>query len=179
VGPSGRLYLGWTRDPTIRIESLRGQQPGGTIRVPKEQLPLEESDLVALEASYVDFVGERAAELVFGRIRRAYEAGRLPKTKPLYKDFVVDPKGRVWLNMLSEGDRLASTPIGLTYRGGADGHPSVWKIIRPQASGTVDIHLRGDVQPKTIDLDAVYAVSTDVLGVDRIVVYDIIDGSGT
>lgn len=167
------VYHVRTDRPAVNVYTLDGRLVR-SISVPAERLPVTSSDLAYLRRSYEEYIGRQAAALVFGRIERAHEDGRLPQYKPYYKDFVVEPAGRIWLRLVTGRDRLVSTPVGLVYRAEARGTSySSWTVLSPSGRSIGTTTVEGDVQLYEVRNGTAYGISTDALGVHRIVVYEI------
>ena len=173
----GGLYYGVTDSPVLRRADLENHATHDVIRTQRKGPPVTGRDIRALEQSYIDYVGEQAAELVFGRIETAYEEGRLPEQKPWYERLVIDDEGRLWFELITDETVLASTPVGLVYRGAR------FSAVKPLGTQWLVLNLRtGRAKlaraQGVLDLHAVrggrgYAVAVDSLGVHSIVVLDI------
>ncbi len=93
MGPSGRLYAGWPDAINIAVRSLSGEWHE-TISRNYEPLPIAREDL----------------NLVLGRLsqeeREALRQAGMPRTWPVFQEFLVDGKDRIWMR--------ASTAFGAT-----------------------------------------------------------------
>lgn len=173
VGPNDRLYLVQTDSPLVRIFQSNGRLTR-RVSVPRAPLDVTEEDLADLRRSYEEYLGRAAATIVYGHIDRAYEAGALPERKPFFKDFAVDDAGRIWLELLTPRDDLRSTALGLVYRAvSAEDARSEWVVVSSNGRRLGRAVVDGDVRLYSIANGTAYGVSTDALGVHRIVVYDI------
>ena len=176
LGRAGNLYYGATASPLLRRINLKDRTAPDDIRAPRKGLPLTDRDIRALEQSYFEYVGEQAAELVFGRIETAYEEGRLPEHKPWYERLVIDDRGRLWFELITRETALASTPLGLVYRGdrlsGREPLRTHWLILNPRAGTAKLAGAQGDLDLHATRDGRGYAVAVDSLGVHSVVVLD-------
>lgn len=101
---------------------------------------------------------------------QARKAGMIPSVKPLYKDFLVDQGGAVWVHVMTERDRLQSTNTGLVYHSPGPEAVSLWRVLEPGGARR-NVVLRGDVRPVALSGGTVYAVRTDDDGVEHLMVY--------
>lgn len=178
LGPDDRLYTGWTGRLGVEIYNLKGERIA-TEHLDVDPLPVGEEDIDALYRSHREALGDAASEIIIGRLRGARDSGKLPATKPLYSDFLVDDRGRVWFELVTEAHRLASTSRGLRWTSqplsdiSADPE-SRWLVLLPSGSTRLGAsRVPADVDLHVIRNDEAYGVSTDALGVESVVVYDI------
>lgn len=71
---------------------------------------------------------------------------------------------------MREHDELHSTPLGVVYETPGQDAISLWRVYGSNGQGTSSI-LQGRIRPEVVVGGTVYAVKTDALGVDRLVVY--------
>ena len=169
VGGDGQLYFGRTDQPTITRHTLGGRQLGQE-ELDITRLPVTQQDFDDLRASHVSNGGQAAARLVYGRVDQARRAGMIPSVKPLYKDFVVDQGGAVWVHVITERDQLQNTRTGLVYQTPGPDPVSLWRVFGPGGARR-NVVLRGEVRPMAVVGTTVYAVRTDDDGVEHLVVY--------
>lgn len=145
IGPEDRVHYAHTDTTRIRIFDLEGSEVGG-FNVPRERFPVTDEDIEeAIErwANFDDFA-DVADELVDGIRKKA------PERHPLFHDFLVDDRGRVWIPQPTH----ASSP----------GRPFEWEVFSPEGRplGVLPVE-RGSLL--AVRGDRAYGVTHDSLGV--------------
>lgn len=176
IASDGRLFHAWTGEPLISVFDSLGNQVS-SIAFPREPQSVTSDDIDVLRQSYVDLVGPQAASIVFGRVEAAIRDDRLPKQHPVMKSFLLDDEGRVWVQLITEHEKLQTTPTGLRYvTSGVEGGgtpSSTWWILDLTDGKVGEAELAGNVVLHLIRGGRAYGVSEDDLGVHRIVVYEL------
>jgi hypothetical protein len=172
LGSDDRLYYGRTDHLGIDVYDLAGRRVGGFTQArPAARVARGEFD--GLMTAY-------AEQGKMGRMqRRSLELGlsqhKVPNTKPAYETFVLDDRGRIWLDPVRAEDRIVETPTGMTYATPAANGvaASRWWVLdaagRLQATAAVP----GNVTLKVVRGDRAYGLETTDAGVQRLVLYQI------
>jgi hypothetical protein len=164
MGADDRLYYGWTDSLAIEVYSLDGARVG-RIGASHAAPRVTDRDVRALLRSYQTEMGRTL-------FRNAVDDGRIPATKPAFKDFLVDDRGRAWVNVVTEEDVQVSSDEGPRYTA-LPGHGSPWWIFDRTGKHVAVLALPHDVALHVVRGEDAYGVETDELGVQRIVRYRI------
>jgi len=167
LGPSNRLYFARTGATSITVRRI-GAGIVGTIPIPIPTRSVTERDVDALIRS-VESSGELLRTLTAKRWRRAWSKGRLPKTFPRMKSFVVDDSGWVWVNAVGPRDELVRRSWGNEYVSSGDTALAV--VIQPARKSTHRVVLPDRGRVAMVRGGLLYAVSKDSLGVESVKVY--------
>lgn len=145
-GEDGRIYSLWTDSTRISIHDAEGRSHGSfTAHLPFPRLPIA--------AATIDSLSERNAGAGFTR-RSLEEAfrGRW-QTWPLVQDMLVDDQSRIWLQPVTQAPEAS------------------WLAFDTKGRQLATLRLPRSVRPRLIRGDRMYAVSTDSLDVETLVVY--------
>jgi hypothetical protein len=145
-GVDGRIYSLWTDSTRISIHGADGRSHGGfTAQLPFPRLPIA--------AATIDTLSEQSAGAEFTR-RSLEEAfrGRW-QTWPLVQDMLVDDQSRIWLQPFTQAPEAS------------------WLAFDTKGRQLATLRLPRSVRPRLIRGDRMYAVSTDSLDVETLVVY--------
>jgi len=167
LGADDRLYYGWSDSLAIGIYSLHGRRVG-RIGARRPAVRVDEEDLRALSGSY-------EAAFVRRLLQKARDEGKIPSTRPAFKDFLVDERGAVWVNLLTQDDIQVGGDHGLRYTGapGRARDRSLWWVFDADGKHATTVTFPRDVTLHVIRGHDAYGVVTDDLGVQRIVRYRI------
>jgi hypothetical protein len=111
--------------------------------------------------------------------RRMLEIGlrqhQIPDTKLAYETFVLDDRGRIWLDPVRAEDRIVETPTGMTYAtpAGAGLAPSHWWVLDAVGRLQATVSVPGNVTLKVVRGDRAYGLETTDAGVQRLVLYQV------
>lgn len=145
IGPGDRLHYAHSDTTRIRVFDLDGSEVGG-FDVPRERFLVTDEDIEeAIERlGNSDHFADIADELADGIRKLA------PERHPLFHDFLVDDRGRVWIPQPMH----ASSPD----------RPFEWEVFSPEGRvlGVVPVE-RGALL--AVRGDRTYGVATDSLGV--------------
>jgi len=167
MGPGDRMYFGWNGNRQISMFDTRGR-PAGSFSLPGAAQPVRSQDVRRLLESYPEGTPERAM------IEEAVQQKRVPSVKPAYKAFLVDDRGRVWLNVTTPEDVVVMTDEGLAYvssRTTAAPSPSPWWVLDASGRRVATLSLPNNVRLGVVRGGRAYGVETDADGVVRIVRY--------
>lgn len=145
-GQDGRIYSLWTDSSRISIHDAEGRSHGSfTAQLSFSRLPIA--------STTIDSLSERNADAGFTR-RSLEEAfrGRW-QTWPLVQDMLVDDQSRIWLQPVTHGPEAN------------------WLAFDTKGRQLATLRLPRSVRPRLIRGDRMYAVSTDSLDVETLVVY--------
>ncbi|HEX7243553.1 MAG TPA: 6-bladed beta-propeller [Longimicrobiaceae bacterium] len=165
MGADDRLYYGWSDSLAVGVYSLDGARVG-RIGAPHPAPRVTDDDLRTLLGSY-------QTELGRSLLRKALDEGKVPSTKPAFKDFLVDDRGRVWINVVTGEDVQVSGDDGLRYAAmpGRDDRGSPWWVFDRAGKRVAALALPRNVTLHVVRGTDAYGVETDDLGVQRIVRY--------
>ncbi|HEV2146821.1 MAG TPA: 6-bladed beta-propeller [Longimicrobiaceae bacterium] len=167
LGTDDRLYYGWSDSLVISIYSPDG---GRVARVGARRAapPVTRREKKVLLGSYPTRFERKL-------LRKALRDGKIPSTKPAFKDFLVDGQGRVWVNVVTSDDMQVSSAEGLRYVAMADGAPardgSPWWVIDSDGKRVATVAFPENATLHLIRDDEAFGVETDDLGVQTIVRY--------
>lgn len=171
LGGDDRLYYGWSDSLAVGIYSLDGERVD---RVGGEH-PAHRVTQPDLDALLGSFSTDFSRQL----LRGAIDGGRVPTTKPAFKDFLVDDRGRVWVNVVTGDDTQVSSDQGLRYVSrngeGGDGGDSPWWVFDRDGKRVAEVSLPHGVALHVVRGTEAYGIETDSLGVQRVVRYRIGD----
>jgi hypothetical protein len=172
LGADDRLYYGSTDRLGIDVYDLSGRRVGGFARAGRAAR-IDPGEFTGMMSAW-------AEEGPTGRMkRRTLEIGlhqhKLPETKPAYETFVVDDRGRIWLDPVRPEDRIVETPLGMTYAPpAADGATaSRWWVLDAAGRLQATVLVPGKVTLKVIRGDRAYGLETTDAGVQRVVLYEV------
>lgn len=169
LGTDDRLYYGWSDSLAIEVYSLDGARVR-RIAAPYEPSRVTQEDWRALLDSY-------ESEFPRKLMQRAFDGGKIPSTKPAFKDFLVDDRGRAWISVVTSEDVQVSSEVGLRYAGmpgrtaSEDGSP--WWVLDRNGERVATVTFPRNAALHAIRDEHAYGVETDALGVQRIVRYRI------
>lgn len=166
LGRDDRLYYGWSDSLAVGIHSLDGARVGRVGRAhPVHRVT--QPDLDALLGSY-------GTDLSRKLLRDAIGEGRVPSTKPAFRDFLVDDRGRVWVNVVTGDDVQVSSDQGLRYVSRPEsesGDVSPWWVFDGSGEHVATVNLPHDVALHVVRGTEAYGIETDADGIQRIVRY--------
>jgi hypothetical protein len=165
LGPGDRLYYAWSDQFAVRIYDLSGRETG-QFQVPFAAVPVRDEDIRMLLDSYAS---EPMAQLGRKQLERAHNEGRLPRTKPVLKNFVVDDGGRVWASVTGADDIVVSTGAGLAYRSRRPDALAEWVVVSADGKPVATARLPYGTTLRVIQRDLAYGIDVDELGVQRVV----------
>ena len=145
-GQDGRIYSLWTDSTRISIHDAEGRSLGSfTAQLPFPRLPIA--------AATIDSLSEQSAGA--GLTRRSLEEAfrRRWQTWPLVQDMLVDDQSRIWLQPFTQAPQAS------------------WLAFDTKGRQLATLRLPRGVRPRLIRGDRMYAVSTDSLDVETLVVY--------
>lgn len=163
-----RVYHGWSGSADVPVFDLRGRSLGA-VRTGTGTLRVDEPHVKALLDSYPPDNPSREA------MRQAVREGRLPSTKPAWKQMLVDDRGRLWINVVTSDDVVRFSPeTGLEFaslsrlaQGGAGQTP--WWVYAPQGRRVTIYMLPNNVSLAQVRDGKAYGVEIDADGVQRVV----------
>lgn len=143
IGPEDRIHYAHTDTARIRVFDLEGSEVGG-FDVPRERFPVTDEDIEEAIERWTNSDPDMTDELADG-IRELS-----PERHPLFHDFLVDDRGRVWIPQ----------PMHRVSRD----RPFEWEVFSPEGRllGVVPVE-RGALL--AVRGDRAYGVATDPLGV--------------
>jgi hypothetical protein len=168
LGPGDRLYYGRNDHVGVEVYELAGTRAGG-FRQAAAAPQVHRTELEALLASLPD---NRPGRMMRRTFEVALRKDLIPGTKPAWKQFLVDDRGRLWIEPVRAADRVLHTPGGLRYvsqEGSAA--PSRWWIVDDRGSLAAVAVLPGNVAVRMVRGDAAWGIETDAAGVQRVVRY--------
>lgn len=146
-GPGGRTYTLWTDSTRITIHGAEGEsQASFSVQLPFPRLPISTrtiDSLAELNARGGGFTRRSLEEAFRGRWQ----------TWPLVQDMLVDDQSRIWLQPFTQAPEAS------------------WLAFDTKGRQLATLHLPRSVRPRLIRGDRMYAVSTDSLDVETLVVY--------
>lgn len=164
LGPDDRLYYGWSGTPMVYIYGLDGQRVG-SLRLPFAPGSVGEEEIDRLLES-VD-----PKSLDYTVISQAARQKRIPGTKPIFRGFLVDDQGRMWINVVGSDEVLVSTERGFVYtsatRSGAGA--STWWVVRRDGRAVGKVSLPESVELMVVRGGKAYGIEVDEDGVQRLV----------
>lgn len=163
LGPGDRLYYAWSDRFHIQTYDLAGRQTG-KFQVPRSAARVSDDDVQLLLASYG---ADPMSQLERKQMERAHGAGRLPRTKPVLKNFLVDDRGRVWASVTNSDDVVVSTAVGLAFRGRRPDSAAEWLVVGP-GGPVATVRLPHGTTLRLVRDTVAYGVETDELGVQRV-----------
>ncbi|HEX7243396.1 MAG TPA: 6-bladed beta-propeller [Longimicrobiaceae bacterium] len=171
MGPGDRLYYGRNDSLRFTLYDLHGAVVGGFHQVYTAP-PVRESEIERLLASYPD---DRSGRMAKQTLSLAVERDQIPATKPLYRTFLVDDAGRIWLERITPGTRVVKAPEGLRYFSGDAGGKETrsWLVVDPAGRPVARVEVPGSSSLLTIRDGSAYAVQSDSLGTERVVRYTV------
>ncbi|HEV7591323.1 MAG TPA: hypothetical protein VGO40_24635 [Longimicrobium sp.] len=172
LGSDDRLYYGRTDHLGVDIYDLSGRRVGGFTQA-RPAARIVRGELDGMMRAY-----EREGRI--GRMkRRMLEIGlrqhQIPDTKLAYETFVLDDRGRIWLDPVRAEDRIVETPTGMTYAtpAGAGLAPSHWWVLDAVGRLQATVSVPGNVTLKVVRGDRAYGLETTDAGVQRLVLYQV------
>jgi hypothetical protein len=165
LGPGDRLYYAWTDQFVVHIYDLAGRETG-QFKVPFAAERVRNDDIRMLLDSYGS---DPMAQLGRKQLERAHDEGRLPRTKPVLKSFVVDDRGRVWASVTNADDVLVSTGAGLAYRSRRPDAMARWVVVGADGKPLATARLSHGTTLRVIQRNLAYGIDVDELGVQRVV----------
>lgn len=165
LGPGDRLYYAWSDRFAVGIYDLAGRKTG-EFEVPFAAERVRNEDIRMLLDSYGS---DPMAQLGRKQLERAHDEGRLPRTKPVLKSFVVDDGGRVWASVTNADDIVVSTGAGLAYRGRRPDALAEWVVVAADGKPLATARLPHGTTLRVIRRNLAYGIDVDELGVQRVV----------
>ncbi|HZG44465.1 MAG TPA: hypothetical protein VEY93_16050 [Longimicrobium sp.] len=165
LGPGDRLYYAWSDQFAVHIYDLAGRETG-RFQVPFASERVLDEDIRTLLDSYGS---DPMAQLGRKQLERAHSEGRLPRTKPVLKSFVVDDRGRVWASVMNADDVLVSTGAGLAYRSRRPDALAEWVVVGADGKPLATARLSHGTTLRVIQRNLAYGIDVDELGVQRVV----------
>lgn len=144
VGPSGRLYFGWT--DSLHIQARTPKTDAEVVAsVPTDPIPITAAD----RDSALSDVDDKLRSMV---------ASALPETKPAFTDLVVDDTGALWVK------RPAKTPDAVTVS---------WWILKPESKTIRTAQLPANVELNVVRDGRAYGTTTTEMDAPAVVRYRI------
>lgn len=144
VGPSGRLYHGWTDSLHVEAHSLDGtSEPVAS--VPTDPVPVTEA---ARDSALNDLDKEV----------RSMAASALPDTKPAFTAMTVSDRGRIWVKRPAEHPDAETIP---------------WWILDPETKTVRQTQLPPEVEIMVVRDGKAYGTTTTEMGAPAVVRYQI------
>jgi hypothetical protein len=145
-GPDGRIYSIWTDSARVEIHDAKGKAHGSVVvNIPFPRLPIT--------AGTIDSLAQRNAQGGFTRRTLEQAFRERWQTWPLVQDMLVDDRSRIWIQPVTQGPQ------------------SSWLAFDEQGRQIATLQLPRGTRPRLIRGDRMYAVSTDSLDVESLVVY--------
>ena len=164
LGPGDRVYAGWSDSLPVSVMDVEGR-PLAAVGGGSPRVEVSRGDLRRLMESYGEASYGKALRL---RMETAARGGRLPRTRPAYRDLLVDDQGRVWIQAVTARDVVVSTGGGLAYAGEDE---AAWRVYAPGGGELADVRLPQNFKLWRVRGGRAYGVETDDLGVERLVRY--------
>lgn len=144
VGPSGRLYSGWT--DSLRIEALAANGTSEVVAsAPTPLVPVSEAER------------DSALSGLSGQMRSEVES-ILPKTKPAFTDLVVADDGTLWVQRPADGPDAETVP---------------WWRLDPETKTIWATRLPAKVDLEVVQDGKAYGSTTTEVGAPAVVRYQI------
>lgn len=133
VGADGHLYSGWNDAIDIAMSTADGRVQG-TIRRDHQAVPVTQEDIDVYLADRGESSRQRIAD------------ADLPKTMPAYETFIVDDRGRVWV----QGYTTENTPT------------TTWSVLSREGAVVAETVLPANVTLKVIKEERAYGRDSDI-----------------
>ncbi len=142
----GRIYSLWTDSARVKVHGPDGRlRADFTAQLPFPRLPIQQRTIDSLvEINGKGGFPRRTLEEAFG--------GRW-QTWPLVQDMLVDDRSRIWIQPVTQGPQ------------------ATWLAFDERGQRLATLHLPRSTRPRLIRGERMYAVSTDSLDVESLVVY--------
>jgi hypothetical protein len=167
LGPDDLLYYAWSEDLHIRRYNLQGNEIS-TIQLRVPRAPVQDADVRTLIDSYGS---DPFAQIATAQLQRAHSEGRLPRTRPVLKNLLVDEHSRIWVNLLTADDVMMSTPSGMAYRGRDAAATSRWVVLDAEGKPIAAMVVPHALSIRAVRGDRAWGIAMDDLGVERVVRY--------
>lgn len=162
-----RVYHGWSENGDIPFFDLQGRRLGA-IRTRAATTALDRIQLRALVDSYP--AGTQRQE-----ITEAVRDGRIPSTRPAWRQMLADDRGRLWVNVATDDDVVVlKDGVGLSLAssrslssGGAGSTP--WWVFAPSGQRQAIYLLPNNVTLHQVSGGRAYGIEVDEDGVQRVV----------
>jgi hypothetical protein len=149
------VYVGSTRDPTIRIISPASAEVIGSIQLPLQARAPSAADIEQVRRRYIDRVPPQGRAVATAYI----DAVPWPDSMPLYSNLRVAADGRLWVQ---------------AYRAPTD-QLQEWLIFGPDGRQVASVSMDSKAEVTDAGADFVVARMTDELDLQEIRVYGLVD----